>query len=148
MVVTAVEPSLELRRLDGAYRQAWKRLRAEVETWQSLQANAVNGTAVEAARERVACAEAFYREHRNKLADSMLANSADARVMKELFSFTRPARETSVAQKDGNEALGLCQIQVRRLAYQFWEEGGRRSGSADADWYRAEALTNVSLTHY
>ena len=142
MVVTAVEPNLELRRLDGAYRQAWKRLRAEVQTWQSLQANAANSTAVEAARERVACAEASYREHRNKLTDGMLANSADARVIEELDSFTRPARKPSVAQKSGNEALGLRQIQVKRLAHQFWEEGGRRSGSADADWYRAEALTN------
>jgi hypothetical protein len=29
---------------------------------------------------------------------------------------------------------------IERLAYRLWEEAGRPSGTADADWYRAEAL--------
>lgn len=28
--------------------------------------------------------------------------------------------------------------QVARLAYRYWEEGGRREGTAEEDWLRAE----------
>ena len=140
MSIITAEPSLELRRLDGAYRNAWKRFCAEVGAWQALLSDAVDDAATKEARDRVESAEALYREHRNKLTDCMLFNSASA-CSPRAFPLSAPStRQASAALKSGNEAFGLHQIEVKRLANQFWEEGGRRSGNADADWYRAEAL--------
>jgi Protein of unknown function (DUF2934) len=141
MIVMTAEPNLELRQLDGAYRDAWKRFCAEVGVWQFLLSHAVNGAAMEEARDRVESAEASYREHRNKLTDCMLFNSANACDLRVLPLSAPSIRQASAAQKGGHEASGRRQIQVKRLAHQFWEEGGRQSGSAEADWYRAEALT-------
>lgn len=43
-----------------------------------------------------------------------------------------PTMETSVATI-------LDPEQVARLAYSYWESRGGEGGSADEDWYRAEA---------
>jgi len=42
------------------------------------------------------------------------------------------------AANGGPKATPGFSEQVRRLAYQFWEERGRPEGSSNEDWYRAE----------
>ena len=37
-----------------------------------------------------------------------------------------------------SQALDLFRAHVEILAYQFWEERGRPSGSPEVDWFRAE----------
>lgn len=146
MSVMTAEPNLELRRrelrrLDDDYRNAWKRFRAEVRAWQALMANGVYGTATEKARDRVESAETWYREQRNKLTDGMFLKFTNACALRMLPISLLLVRQTSVAQNVSAETFGRRQSQVKRLAYQFWEEGGRKNGNAEADWYRAEALT-------
>jgi hypothetical protein len=38
-----------------------------------------------------------------------------------------------------NGDAGSLRERVERLAYSYWEQRGRQHGSADEDWYRAEA---------
>ena len=63
----------------------------------------------------------------------------------------RKLAETRKAYHDARESLAarlLCaqsgdrRAEVEQLAYQLWERSGRRSGDAEADWYRAEQLVN------
>ncbi len=121
------QSQLEFRRLNSAYQEAWKRLRAEVGVWQSLTSNGIDGTAIKDARNRVGRAEASYRESRNKVADYMIAKIAPKGVV-----------------GDRNEMARAGQFRVERLAYQFWEEAGRRHGNAESDWYRAENVVQKS----
>ena len=36
------------------------------------------------------------------------------------------------------QASDIFHAQIEKLAYQFWEERGRPSGSSEEDWFRAE----------
>jgi gamma-glutamylcysteine synthetase len=112
MGVVIAEPGLELRRLDSAYRNAWKRFCAEVGAWQALLSNAVNGAAMEEARDRVESAEASYREHRNNLTDRMLLNSANACTLRVLPRSAPSTHNVSIAKNGSNEALERHQIQL------------------------------------
>lgn len=40
--------------------------------------------------------------------------------------------------KYGKTGIRHFHAQTEKLAYQFWEERGRRLGSAEEDWFRAE----------
>jgi hypothetical protein len=76
----AREPQPDFHRLYAAYQDAWRGFCAEVRVWQSLLADGADGTAVEQAITRVGRAEAYYREHRNKLADCMIARTRSGRA--------------------------------------------------------------------
>jgi hypothetical protein len=34
----------------------------------------------------------------------------------------------------------VTQAEIARLAYSYWEAGGRREGTAQSDWLRAEEV--------
>ncbi len=128
---STTQSQLEFRRLYSAYQDAWKRLRVEVGRWQTGVSNGIDGVAVEEARNRVARAEAAYRESRNKVAEYMMARSAGR-----LGSDAQP--------RDRSDTVGGGQFRVERLAYQLWEDAGRRDGDSQADWYRAEKIVQKS----
>ena len=58
-------------------------------------------------------AERLYRQRRNTLAGVILEPNA-----------------------------GLPSAAVKRLAHSLWERAGRPAGTAESDWYRAEALVS------
>lgn len=133
MDATTGQSQLEFHRLYSAYQDAWKRLRVEVDRWQALTCNVVGSAAIEEARHRVACAEAAYRDSRNKVAECMLAKST-----KDLTS--------DGGRRDGNGLLRTGRFRVERVAYQLWEDAGWHDGNAEADWYRAENMVQKSRT--
>lgn len=119
MSATTITPQLQFRRLHGAYREAWERFCAEMETLQSLSPDTVTVTELESARKRMTDAESVYRTKRDELAEYLMAASG--------APHEAPPR-----------------FELERLAYRFWNEGGRRDGNADEDWYRAEAVLRQS----
>jgi hypothetical protein len=94
------EPQLDFHRLYSAYQEAWKELCAEVRVWQSLLSETSHGPAIEQAENRVAQAEAYYREQRNKLADYMIARSGNTRLARALLSSAHLAANTELNQRD------------------------------------------------
>ena len=130
---------LDSRRLYAAYQEAWKQFCSEVATWQSLLSSEGNGVAIKGAEHRVAQAELRFRESRNQLAEFMIAQSATkvAKSAGNVFNTTRV--------KFANEQCGgtfQAQVKLQELAYRFWQEGGKRQGTAEADWRRAEELVH------
>ncbi|MGH9618358.1 MAG: hypothetical protein ACRD45_01430 [Bryobacteraceae bacterium] len=119
MSATSITPQLGFRQLHSAYRQAWKQFCAEVEVLQSLSLDKASTAELESARKRVSDAETLYRNKRNELAGYLIASSGRGREEARRF-------------------------QLERLARRFWDEGGRRDGNAERDWYRAEALLRQS----
>ncbi|MGH9581494.1 MAG: DUF2934 domain-containing protein [Bryobacteraceae bacterium] len=60
------------------------------------------------------------------------------------FGATRMADKTDASKKNNETKVSRTrQFQLERMAYRFWQEGGRRDGDADADWYRAEAALSL-----
>jgi hypothetical protein len=133
------QPRLEFEQLQRAYQNAWRLFCAEVHAWQSLSLDAANVTAMEAAKDGVGRAERSYREQRNKLADYMIAKSASRRNARAESPSGRIENRTRVTDEDAHQATAR-RSRVERLAYQLWEDGGKRGGRADADWYWAEGL--------
>lgn len=86
---------------------------------------------MESAKNRVAHAERSYRDNRDRLAQHMIDKRPNG--------LPRLATDTGASQKREDEMPRMRQVRLERLAYQFWEDGGRRHGDADADWHRAEA---------
>jgi hypothetical protein len=129
-------PQLDFRQLNGAYRETWKQFCAEVAVLESLISDAQNESVLEGVKKRVARAERSYRENRDRLAQYMIANASRG-----------PVRKASQAETDRShehqDLLRTHRIRLESLAYQFWQDGGRRQGNADADWYRAEALLHI-----
>jgi hypothetical protein len=56
----------------------------------------------------------------------------------------KPSRAKAAASNGVPKAPPNFSEQVRRLAYQFWEERGRPDGSSNEDWYRAEKQLSTS----
>lgn len=115
MSATTITPQPQFLYLHDAYREAWKQFCAAVEALQLLSPDATSAAEMESARKRVSDAEALYRSKRDQLAEYLIGTSK-----------TPPHPP--------------YRFQLEQLAYRFWDEGGRRAGNADADWYRAEAL--------
>jgi hypothetical protein len=44
------------------------------------------------------------------------------------------------------DSLRQRRLAVERLAYSLWEQAGYPSGTAESDWYRAEALFHQTAT--
>lgn len=118
MSATTIAPQPQFLYLQEAYREAWKQFCAAVEALQSLSPDAASTAEIESARKRVRDAEALYRAKRDRLAEYLIGASRTP---------SRPPR-----------------FQLEQLAYRLWDEGGRRDGNAEADWYRAEALLGRS----
>lgn len=132
MNATTITPQPEFRQLYGAYKEGWNRFRLEVEMLQSLSPEASGAAAIEAATNRVKEAEAQYRATRDALAEHLLAPAGAP---------PNAARRAGGSGVPGDTAgRQTRQIQLEKLAYRFWQEGGRRDGNAEGDWYRAEAL--------
>lgn len=125
------EPRIDLCRLERAYRKTWKEFCIEVAVLHALQPDAANRAAVESAKNRVAHAERSYRDNRDRLAQHMIDKRPNG--------LPRLAGATGAPQKREEEMPRTRQVRLERLAYQFWEDGGRRHGDPDADWHRAEA---------
>ena len=81
----------------------------------------------------MARAEASYRKHRNRLADCVIARSLTQRYSVALASPVHLRIQARLAQSGTNEALSQGRFRVERLAYRFWEEGGRHIGNSEAD---------------
>lgn len=88
---------------------------------------------LDSARNRVREAETLYRSKRDQLAEYMFASARAS------SNPVRPADGSGVRTGDA-AGRQTRQVQLEELAYRFWQEGGRRDGNADGDWYRAEAV--------
>ena len=62
--------------------------------------------------------------------ESVASKNADLKLTAAIVEDDRP--EYSRAEAAHSE--------IQRLAYSLWEEGGRRDGTAEEDWFRAEAI--------
>ncbi len=89
------ESQIDFHRLDGAYRDAWKRFCVEVKIWRSLLLEKAESIAIKQAENRVALAERYYRENRNELAEYILARSARANASGGLAFTGREVSDTS-----------------------------------------------------
>ena len=128
---------LDSRRLYAAYQEAWRQFCSEVAVWQSLLSSEGNGAATEAAKNRAAQAELRFRENRNLLAEFMIAHSG-IKVSDPLPSVVNTTRLRSASETHGKTFQR--QTNLQQVAYRFWQEGGKRQGTAEADWHRAEEL--------
>jgi hypothetical protein len=105
----------QLNQLREAYDAAFHEWARQCASLQSLADSPANAAAIQEAAARVDGAYRTYRDSRNRLARKMLLSgtAADSRIL---------------------------QQEVARLAYQLWERAGRPTGTAEADWYRAQQL--------
>ncbi|MGH9620168.1 MAG: DUF2934 domain-containing protein, partial [Bryobacteraceae bacterium] len=131
------EPAIALCHLNRAYRQTWEEFCMEVAVLHSLPSDASNGAAVEGAKNRVAHAERSYRDNRDRLAQHMLDKKPNG--------LPRLAGDAGTSPSRKEEMRPTRHVRLERLAYQFWEDGGRRHGNAGADWHRAEASLAARL---
>lgn len=80
MRFSTTQERAEFERLYSAYREAWQRLSLQVSYWQSLVSDGqADSAAVQRAQESVRQTEASYREHRDRLADYMLARASSTK---------------------------------------------------------------------
>lgn len=135
MFMTNRESGTDLCQLDRTYRKTWEQFCIEVAVLHSLLTDPRCEAIIEGARNRVADAERSYRDSRDRLAQHMIGNIASG-----LARLDGLAGDAGAPESNEEERPWTRQVRLERLAYQFWEDGGRRDGNADADWYRAEAL--------
>jgi hypothetical protein len=118
------------RLLRAEHDLAFRRWKAEVFSWQSLLSQVPQDRqAIEQARQRMEESAAAYRAKRDRLAGYILQR--------------RPAQPASATPRSAAAAATSASgqsAQVRALAHQIWEESGRPSGSAEADWFEAERI--------
>lgn len=126
MDVTIRDERREYRRLRDAYQRAWNNFRTAMNARESCLLD--GRPDADQASERVVAAELAYSEHRNRLADYLLSRAANESPSGTLHPDNL---------RHDSEQLDL---RVNLMAYQLWEQRGRRHGEAQADWYRAEAL--------
>jgi hypothetical protein len=111
--------------LDASYRFAFHSWASRIEQLQRLSKEPSVSDELQTAESQAAQAETVYRNNRNRLVHFILVAS----------------RAGSSSASGGVRRLTPNQRQeIERLAYRFWEEGGRREGTAESDWYRAERL--------
>jgi hypothetical protein len=106
--------------LDNSYRVSFRSWASRVEQLHQLEDQHSPPAEVASAETEAALAERAYRDNRNRLVQFILVASTHSSV---------PRRLTPAQHQE-----------VERLAYRLWEEGGRREGTAEDDWYRAERL--------
>jgi hypothetical protein len=122
-----------LDRLREDYDRAFNGWKLKVKRLQSLRSESPQDVAaVEAARRQTDEAAGDYREKRNLLLEYMIASGAVRAARRE----SRDAGAAAVAPFAASDRSG----QVRKLARQIWEDNGRPSGTADADWRQAEVI--------
>lgn len=103
-------------RLREAYEQAYREWRRRASALQELMSQSASDPALVArARHEAQEAEQEYEARRDMLA---------------AFVLTDPSAE----------GHGGLRSKVEAVAYRLWEERGRGSGNAEADWYRAEEI--------
>lgn len=107
--------------LHAAYRRAYLAFAHSVRTLQMLVENQnLDDASLEAALLEVERTRVVYNSARDRLAQALLKLDLPAISRKEVSS-------------------------VRRLASLFWELNGRPSGTAEADWRRAEKLVQSTV---
>jgi hypothetical protein len=116
---------------------AFRRWKAEVFSWQSVLSQVPQDReAIEQARQRMEESAAAYRAKRDRLAGYILQRGPERPV-------PVPANPRSAAATAAGSPGGQS-TQVRALAHQIWEESGRPSGTAEADWLEAERIVRRS----
>jgi hypothetical protein len=126
MSTERVEQRIELQSAYIDYRAAFRDWTAAVGRRSSLPPQVARIDALDEARNQEDAAESSYREARERLIDYVEVAVPGAAAPGELTG----EQKTAVDRR----------LEIEQLAYSLWEQSGRPEGTADSDWYRAEAL--------
>ena len=142
MTNRTTQEQTRFRRLRAAYKAAFGEWSLQVRFLQAPRScSARNSTAIQEARAQASDAQAAYRDSRDLLADFMLVRLS--KIKASCGPHTSSAARTGIAgrpARDANSSGRGHKPQVECLAYFLWEGAGCPTGSAEADWYRAEQL--------